>query len=63
VLAALRAGKPNAAIARECAVSVNTVRSHVSSIRGKLGVSSRRELRAMEGEIASGGESCGVRSA
>jgi DNA-binding CsgD family transcriptional regulator len=55
VLAALRAGKANAAIASEQGVSVHTVRSQVSSILRKLGVSSRRELTATEGEMADNG--------
>ena len=52
VLLALRAGKPNAVIATELGVSVNTVRTQVSSVLGKLALRSRGELRAMEGLMA-----------
>lgn len=55
MLAALRAGSANAAIAREHEVSVHTVRSQVSSVLRKLGVSSRRELAATEDEMANDG--------
>jgi DNA-binding CsgD family transcriptional regulator len=51
VLAALRAGKTNAAIASDQGVSVHTVRSQVSSILRKLGASSRRELTSTEGAM------------
>lgn len=47
----LRAGRTNAEIARAEQVSVHTVRSQVSSILGKLNVTSRRELRGREGEM------------
>lgn len=56
VFAHLRAGRTNAEIARAEQVSVHTVRTQVSSILGKLNVSSRRalrpgELRGTEGEM------------
>src|SRR5574338_129403 len=52
VLLALRAGKTNAAIACELGVSINTVRTQVSSVLAKLAVPTRRELRVMEGLMA-----------
>ena len=52
VLLALRAGKTNAAIAADLGVSVNTVRTHVASILGKLAIPNRRALKAMEVEMA-----------
>jgi len=48
VLRGLRGGKTNAAIAADLGVSVNTVRTHVSSVLGKLALPSRRKLAAME---------------
>lgn len=48
----LRRGHTNGAIARTRGVSVNTVRTQVSSILGKLGLSSRRDLAAWEGRMA-----------
>lgn len=51
VFAHLRSGRTNAEIARAEQVSVHTVRSQVSSILGKLNLSSRRELRGTEGEM------------
>lgn len=52
MLLALFDGKTNAVIARELGVSVNTVRTHVSSVLGKLALASRREIRTMEGVMA-----------
>lgn len=48
VLRGVRRGMTNAAIAADLGVSVNTVRTHVSSVLGKLAVPSRRDLIAME---------------
>jgi DNA-binding CsgD family transcriptional regulator len=39
----LKHGKSNKEIAEECAVSISTVKSHVSSIYTKLGIRSRKE--------------------
>lgn len=52
MVALLRRGCTNDAIARARGVSVNTVRTQVSSILGKLGLSSRRELQSWEGRMA-----------
>jgi len=52
VLRALRAAKTNAAIASELGVNVDTVRTQVSCVLGKLAVPPRRELRRMEGTMA-----------
>lgn len=46
VMRLLCAGASNKAIARELDLSVNTVKTHVRTIYGKLGVSSRAELAA-----------------
>lgn len=46
VLAAIAAGKSPDVIARELSISVNTVRTHTSSILTKLGVHSRLAARA-----------------
>jgi len=43
VFALLREGKTNQEISDECNVAVSTVKSHVSSIYGKLKISSRKE--------------------
>jgi DNA-binding CsgD family transcriptional regulator len=51
VAALVRRGCSNAQIARARGVSVNTVRSQVSSALGKLGLTSRRELAAWEGTM------------
>jgi DNA-binding NarL/FixJ family response regulator len=51
VLALLREAKPNAQIAAELHVSVETVRTHARNIYRKLGVSSRRELFAPPGSL------------
>jgi DNA-binding CsgD family transcriptional regulator len=48
VMAGLRARKTNVQIARDEHISVHTVRSHVSSILGKLNVSSRYQLPELE---------------
>lgn len=45
VLLLLQQGRSNAQIAAELHVGIETVRSHAHCIYGKLGVSSRRELR------------------
>ncbi|HEY8215701.1 MAG TPA: LuxR C-terminal-related transcriptional regulator [Acidimicrobiia bacterium] len=47
VLALVEAGRSNAEIAAQLYVSVRTVESHVSSLRAKLGVTSRRDLAAV----------------
>jgi len=52
VFAHLRAGRTNVEIARIESVSVHTVRTQVSSVLGKLNVTSRRDLRAGEGIMA-----------
>ncbi len=46
VLELLRAGRSNAEIARSLHVSVETVRTHARRVYRKLGVRSRRDLRA-----------------
>jgi hypothetical protein len=51
----VRRGRTNDEVARARGVSVNTVRTQVSSILGKLGFSSRRELAAWEGRMADSG--------
>jgi NarL family two-component system response regulator LiaR len=43
VLALIRAGQKNVDIARELQISINTVKSHVATIRRKLGVGSKWE--------------------
>ena len=48
VFSLLREGKTNKEIADECTVSLSTVKSHVSSIFSKLGVSSRKEIMDIE---------------
>jgi LuxR family transcriptional regulator, maltose regulon positive regulatory protein len=50
VLGLLAAGKPNQAIAEELVVSLETVKSHVGHILGKLGVANRTQavVRARE---------------
>jgi DNA-binding NarL/FixJ family response regulator len=48
-------GRHNAAIARELFLSVKTVQNHVSSIMGKLGVSSRAEAVARARDAGLGG--------
>ena len=47
VVRLLTTGATNKAIARELGVSVNTVKTHVRTAYGKLGVSSRAELAAV----------------
>jgi LuxR family transcriptional regulator, maltose regulon positive regulatory protein len=47
VLRLLGAGMSNPEIAEELVISVNTIKTHVQSIYRKLGVSSRREARAL----------------
>ncbi len=47
-LGLLRAGYPNAEIARRRGVSVNTVRTQVSSMLGKLGLANRKALARWE---------------
>jgi ATP/maltotriose-dependent transcriptional regulator MalT len=53
VLRLLAAGRSNTAIANELVVAVSTVKSHINSIFGKLGVNSRLEavLRAQEFQL------------
>ena len=46
VLELLRDGRPNAQIAAALHITVETVRTHARHIYRKLGVSSRRDLRA-----------------
>jgi DNA-binding NarL/FixJ family response regulator len=46
VLELLRGGRSNAEIARDLHVSIETVRTHARRIYRKLGVKTRRELRA-----------------
>jgi ATP/maltotriose-dependent transcriptional regulator MalT len=46
VLELLQTGRSNAEIAQALHVSIETVRSHARRIYRKLGVSTRRELRA-----------------
>jgi LuxR family transcriptional regulator, maltose regulon positive regulatory protein len=43
VLGLLAAGKPNQAIAEELVVTLETVKSHVAHILGKLGVANRTQ--------------------
>ena len=47
VLELLQSGRSNAEIAHTLHVSVETVRTHVRRIYRKLGVSTRRDLRAL----------------
>jgi len=49
VLALLRDGLSNAAIARRLYLSERTVHHHVSAVLAKLGVSSRIDVRAQSG--------------
>ncbi|MBI5287359.1 MAG: hypothetical protein HY873_00095 [Chloroflexi bacterium] len=59
VVDAIRAHETNARIAQELGVSVHTVRSHVSRILRKLGVSTRRDAAAaLDGVSAPGGARC-----
>jgi len=53
VLRLLAAGRSNTAIANELVVAVSTVKSHINSIFGKLGVNSRLEalLRAQKFQL------------
>jgi DNA-binding NarL/FixJ family response regulator len=46
VMELLRAGRSNAEIARDLHVSIETVRTHARRIYRKLGIKTRRELRA-----------------
>ena len=46
ILRMLVAGKPNKEIARGLSVEVTTVKSHVKSVLGKLGVHNRTEAVA-----------------
>jgi DNA-binding CsgD family transcriptional regulator len=48
VLALLSSGRKNAEIAQALNVSVETTRTHVKHVYGKLGVSSRGELLGVE---------------
>src|SRR5690606_15972500 len=50
VLEHVREGSPNAEIALRLGVSVNTVKSHVSSMLAKLELRDRRELAAWQGK-------------
>jgi LuxR family maltose regulon positive regulatory protein len=43
VLGLLAAGRPNQAIAEELVITLDTVKSHVAHILGKLGVANRTE--------------------
>lgn len=52
ILEHLRAGRPNQEIAIRLGVSVNTVRTHVSSMLAKLELTHRHELAAWRGEPA-----------
>jgi DNA-binding CsgD family transcriptional regulator len=52
VLEELRRGRSNPEIARELGISLNTVKTHVSSMLGKLGLAHRHELAAWRGEPA-----------
>ncbi len=47
VMELLQAGRSNAEIARELHVSIETVRTHARHVYRKLGVHTRRELRAL----------------
>jgi LuxR family maltose regulon positive regulatory protein len=51
VLGLLAAGKPNQAIAEELVVSLETVKSHVAHILGKLAVANRTEAVARAREL------------
>jgi LuxR family transcriptional regulator, maltose regulon positive regulatory protein len=51
VLGLLAAGKPNQAIAKERVVTVETVKSHVAHILGKLGVANRTQAVARAREL------------
>lgn len=48
VFVLLNEGKTNKEIAEECSVSLSTVKSHVSNIFSKLGISSRKEIMNIE---------------
>ncbi len=52
VLEGVREGRQNAEIAADLGVSVNTVRTHVSSMLGKLDLPDRHALAAWDGEPA-----------
>jgi len=52
VLADVRAGLRNGAIAARRGISVNTVRTHISSMLSKLELRNRRELAAWEGGMS-----------
>ena len=51
VLGLLAAGKPNQAIAEELVVTLETVKSHVAHILGKLGVANRTQAVARAREL------------
>jgi LuxR family transcriptional regulator, maltose regulon positive regulatory protein len=51
VLQLLAAGKPNQAIAEELVVTLETVKSHVAHILGKLGVANRTQAVARAREL------------
>ena len=51
VLGLLAAGRPNQAIAEELVVTLETVKSHVAHILGKLGVANRTQAVARAREL------------
>jgi len=51
ILRLLAAGHSNAEIAEALFISVNTVKTHVKNIYGKLGVGSRAEVRRAAGQL------------